>query len=357
MSETFNAIELAEAADNLTVRYPPGQRIGSAVLFSLGVLALVLLHCLLFGQKPTLFSAGWVFIPICLFGDAAALMYIVGSGTFRAPLTIAADGNVRQGLRAWRFPGPLTAISVKISGKAPRFLLDLKYNQASIRLPGTSTEGGTIGLASRINNWAQTRMTGIPAPLGAASKVYWAASQMFAYSAFVACAAAFFETSFGNNNYLNPHAKAGIWSVYGASAFAALALAAALARWIWLARCEITAGAALWTMDILATILMIAGGTAIAGHDAQVLDLAFRPALEETVNEPLRLTAMTHGKGCHRYLLLAEPELERTIKYCDYHAENYWIGATGVSVRQASNALGVRVLATNRIDATADTGP
>lgn len=95
---------------------------------------------------------------------------------------------------------------------------------------------------------------------------------------------------------------------------------------------------------------MILGACAIVGRYAQIFEMLATPAKSTSIDEPLRLTKTTTGKGCHRFLILEEPSLGRTIQYCDPHTLDYWNGIEDVQVSQSSNALGIRIGSIDRID-------
>ena len=95
--------------------------------------------------------------------------------------------------------------------------------------------------------------------------------------------------------------------------------------------------------EIVIASLITLGALAVVAHEARRFEMVATSMDPAVIDQPLVLTAATAGKGCHRFLILAEPSLGETVRYCDPRNIRYWDGATGVRVRQSSNMFGVHV--------------
>jgi len=346
MKENSSASRISEGLDELHIAYSTSGRVEPALLLLIYVAILAAGHYIWHTTPSLLFSdANWLVIPMCLLGDAGLIALCLWSGSVKSPVSISVDGTVRHGVATWKFPGPMTALVGKTGGiKAPpRYWIDLRYGPAAARLPGDVTEGQTIGMAAQINRWSRQRVQGTSDPFDSAKAtdpVNWGVYYFVLLIAMFLIGSAFSD----NGTYLNVHAKPGVWAKVSVVIFALLVAAAIGTRWKAFASAGIRRGAIILLAEVAIAVLLVLAGGAIGGHSAQALEAAFTPGTVVTFDAPLRLTATTQGKGCHRYLRFADPSLGRVIQYCDPHSLEYWSKATHAKVTQEQNDLGVRIL-------------
>ncbi len=349
MNKNSRSSQLIEEPDRLVVSYSASARAEPALLFSIFCIVLSVCHYFLYQAQVTILSGEWELIPICLFGNAGLLIFLIRSGTIKSAAHISSDGTVRQGIGSWAFPGPMAASPITIGGKSPVYWINLRYGSSTIRLPGDETEGGTIGLAAQINRWVKLRISGM-AGSSEASKSPPAINAAVCYVSVMVLTAILGEVASGGHCYLNAQAKIGSWAKVSISIFTALAVIGACIRWSTIARSAIRRGSGVWVVDVAITLLMILGGCSIVGHYAQIFEMRATPATVSFIDEPLRLTKTTTGKGCHRFLILREPSLDKTIQFCDPYAADYWRGVEDVRIDQSSNAFGIHIESIKRID-------
>jgi hypothetical protein len=346
MKEDSTTNRVSERADGLHITYPASECVEPALLLFIAIAILATCHYFWYRAHASLFSDyNWFLIPICLLGDAGLIALFLWSGSLRSPVSISMDGTVREGVAIWKFPGPMTALVAKVGGaKAPtRYWIDLRYGLAKVRLPGDVTEGRTIGMTVQINRWSQHRIQGTSDPSDsrkAQSPVSWGS-----YLSILTVIMLFIGSAYSDNGtYLNVHTKPAAWAKVSAVIFALLVAGAIGMRWRTFASAGIRRGTVILLAEIAIALLLALGSGAIAAHSAQTLEMSVTPGTVAAFHAPLNLTATTHGKGCHRYLLFADPSLGRVVRYCDHHSPEYWSSATRVKVTEERNDLGVRIL-------------
>jgi hypothetical protein len=346
----YDSIRLSEDVNGLTISYARSDRLELAALFTLAAAIVIWASSFFFADRPTLFSWNWWLIPICLFGYAALLLFLFRSGMFKSPLHINQDGSVRQGIWTWQFPGPMRAMSTKVEGKVPHYVVELRYGATKIRYQGGDTEGSTIGVVIRANRWIESRVHGRPDTSSRDKKISGDGWLLRACMVFGLCMP-FCEMIGGDGYYLDGQAPYGTWAFKAVLLFAALAIGALGVRLSQILANEIKVGSTVWLTEICIASLVMLGLSAAVGHYAQLFEMRETPGVLSIVDQPLNLTDTTSGKGCHRYLILYEPSLKQSVQYCDWQDLRYWDGATGVRVRQSGNAFGLRIESVERISA------
>jgi len=343
-----------------------------------GPLTVGILHCLFLvldltlavyffkeiGPEFWLDSSSPIVLVLLFSSLAPALLLATLTKTWLCKLSIHADGWVRKGIAAWRFPGPMTVTSWERDGYATgRSQFQLNYGSSSLLLAGCFPPEQTLDYADRITQWARQRMAGIPDadhPREPGSFDGGLLVLFFAYSAFSVLIVAPLGLVLGGFHYhFNTHAAPGAGAINAVVGFLVLALAAAIWRWAWLALREIKRGKVVWVLDALTVLLLVAAGAIIALRWGQLYDLHTRPAQEVTLT--LRrpafsvATEVTRRGGSLLYLSIDEPTLKRRVDYnigaidqCEY---DDWRNAKVVEVRQLQNEQGVRILSVRRVDA------
>jgi len=290
------------------------------------------------------------------FGLGSILMLVSLVGISSLTYSIHADGWVRTGLAAWRFPGPIRVRYVMVTtgryGSSSSPALRLAYGAFSLDVLSFDSKDRTMDLASRADQWARRQMGGTPAS-GRTHSGNFMRKWVWIYLAILAVVAIVtFCILLAFNHRLNEHAAFGVWAIGAAAGFAVVGLTVAGSHWAGLARREIKTGATIWVMDVLAVLLLIAAGCAAAAHAGQIYDMYTRPAHETTLHQPMRYftTADKDGKNCRLHLRIMEPE-QTHLNYDAGPCDGYWKNATSVEVHQLENELGVRILSVRRVDA------
>jgi len=67
------------------------------------------------------------------------------------------------------------------------------------------------------------------------------------------------------------------------------------------------------------------------------------------VDPPVRTTAECRKATVTRYLLIHEPALGETVKYTAPYRASYWMGTSGMRIRQSSKDFGIRIDSVERI--------
>ena len=340
----------SESADALHIAYPTADRVGLALLSLIGAAILAVSHYLWQTTHASLFSNNnWVVIPICLLGDAGLIAFVLWSGSLKSTVSIRTDGAVQEGIGRWKFPGVMTALVVKTGGprSAHRWWIDLRYGQATVRLPGDTTEGQTIGMSAQINQWCQHRVQGVADPFDVReTKLAISWSHYLSVFAFIALLIS--VASAGQNIYLNAQAKPAVWAKVSVAIFALSVGGAAAVRWAAFAKAGVRRGAGIVLAEVAIALLLILGGGAIVAHSVQRLEVSVTPGVVTTFDAPLSSTATTQGKGCHRYVVFDDPLVGGAIRYCDPYPLEYWSRSTRVRVTQSQNDIGVHILSVDR---------
>jgi len=367
--------DFIEEPDRLTMRATGARPVMGAIFYCLlVVLDLVLVVVFLKDIGPDFWPAvfrdsSWGIyvspITLCLFVASLAptLLLATLTNTWLCRLSIDADGWVRKGIAAWRFPGPMNvrwdassggARGGYSQGKAPYVtLFQLNYGSSQLLLAGCRLYSQTLDCADRINQWARQRMAGIPDP-GDARRARFSDGGWWSVGlGYLALFLLLGWLSSLNGYYLNAHAAPGAGTASAAAGFLVLALAVAIWHWAEMARGEVTAGKVVWMLDVLAVLLLVAAGAIAALRLGQCYDLRTGPAQEVSLRQPApRVWESRSRANCSLYIEIAEPTLERNVSYnlgkCDQL--NYWKNAKGAEVRQRQNELGVRILSVRRAE-------
>jgi hypothetical protein len=351
MSKKSGVIQVSEDPSKLIISYSASSRIESALQLGICLIALAMCHYLLYKSQASIFSDNWLLIPICLLGDAGLITLILRSGTAKSPVFIHANGIVGAGIATWRFPGPMTALANKTGrSQAPRCWIDLRYGSTTIRLPGDITEGLTIGVATQINKWSQRRIYGATDSSESCKVKPVIDLELYFQTMFMAIIAIICIATIGNSTYLGVNAPFGSWAKVFVLVFSSLTVGAVGIRWRSLIETEVRRGLGIWIAEAAVVTLLILGGGAIAGYCGQAIEVRLAANTPVTFDSPLKLTeTTTGGKGCHRYLILEDPSLDRQIRYCDPYSLGYWNGATKVRVAELRSQLGVRITSIERV--------
>ncbi|WP_146014398.1 hypothetical protein [Paraburkholderia rhynchosiae] len=229
----------------------------------------------------------------------------------------------------------------------PRFKIELRYAGARQRFAGAESEGDTIGVAVKLDNWSRSRVVGktLPNEQRRSLSETWLLGGCFVTSACLPIADSLLG---GDLYYLDGLAPYGRWATAAMAVFAALGAACLIfvvAQW---AVRPVRANAAVWLSDIAAAALLITGSTAVVGHYAQSFEMRITPAQESVYEQPFRMEMRDTRKGCKRFLVVQEPTLRRVVKVCDTYGAQYWSGAEAVRVHQSNNRLGVHIESIDR---------
>ncbi|MGG1949185.1 hypothetical protein AB1286_30975 [Trinickia sp. NRRL B-1857] len=350
MNQDFSSIRVSEVPSGLVVSHSRASRFESIGLVAVCLAALVLSYYLSYLSPPSIFSNDWSLIPICFLGSAGLIALVLRSGTAKSTITIGIDGTIRAGIATWKFPGPITAIAQKTGGpRAPSYWLDFRYGSATVRLPGGTTEGSTMGAAVQINRWSRARVHGAVDPFE--SEMLKPATSWGTYCGiFLTALVILSVVNQRNGAFLNPHAPLGPWARISLVVFSVLVAIAGGIRWSALKRMGVGRGPGVWAAEIAVTVLLILGGGAIVTRDAQSIEMGAAAATPLTFDAQLHLTKTTTGKGCHRYVILEEPSLAGPVRYCDPHPLAYWNAASEVRVTELRNNFGIQIIEVDRAD-------
>jgi hypothetical protein len=338
-----DALSIAEEIDGLTLTYSRGDAYQSFLcLFAIAAF-FALMGYVAWLARAGLFSSGWLLLPVSLGGGGLLLFVLCSGGLLRAPVRFTIDGSIRQAIWAWRYPGPFSVLPLKISGKRPRFQIELRYGQVSQRLAGSPEEGQVIAAAARLNEWSRSRIIGMPPDTATVRRTRdWT---LFLGTCCVLWAALPLANLlfFGESYYLDGRANCGNWALASMEAFAVLALASLMWVLVRKANGPVRANAAVWLTEIAAALLVMAGTTTVVGRYAQIAQMYATPWDSFVSEQPLQLQIKQSGKGCRRFLILQEPTLGHAIKYCDGLGAKYWSDATAVRVYQSANRFGLHI--------------
>lgn len=349
MNKDSSSIQVSEEPSELIISYSTSSRLESTALLAICLIALAMCYYLLYRSPTSIFSDNdWLLIPMCLFGSAWLIALVLRSGTAKSPITINTDGMVSAGIATWKFPGRATVFASKTGRTtAPSYWIDFRYGSATIRLPGGVTEGSTMGVAAQINRWSRDRIQGTADPFES-GKVKFSVDWGSCYFIFMIVVAMSGVVVGGDGIYLDTNAPFGSWAKISILIFSGLMVVGAGIRWAALIRAGVRRGLGIWTAEVLVAMLLILGGGAIVGHFAQAGEMRVTENTQITFGVPLHLTRTTTGKGCHRFILIEEPSLGHSIKYCDPHSLEYWNGITEVRVGEQKNQLGIRITSVDR---------
>ena len=272
-------------------------------------------------------------------------------------LSISADGWVKCGGAAWRFPGPMTVRSVMPLGLGKtKETLELTYGAFGLRLDGCASNDLTRDFARRMTQWARSRIGGIPDPgrargsdMGNLSTPSRFLPLVFFVSFFVWLRP---DGGFFRGYFLSTAAASSRLALGAVAMFAVAAFLGIGQRWLRLARREIKAGALVWASEVLtALLLLIPCGMTVFGL-GQILALRMHPAQEITLRQTVKTWTSSKGMNCRRYILIDEPSLGRSVNYAAYEPEcdRGWKDQATVEIRQAQSELGVRILSVRRVE-------
>jgi len=357
---TSSSSTLVDLPDRLLVQHTGGRRFVLMILVHLILLAaaagLVVYVATIARHTPrfSLFEGSWLLLLMAGASGLIALLFTLLTIPACYWLSLGADGWLRCGWAAWRFPGPMSVDSIMVQmRRGARSLLELAYGTASLRVGGGASDALTQELAPKIAQWARSRVNGLPDSgdpgqsrrdnfLGKWGWCYW----LFFALVFVASTALLNGI---NGYYLNPRAAPASLALGAAATFAVVAFVCAIWHWLRMARREIETGAAVWLLDALAVLLLIPPGCVAALQFGQMAALHMQPAPEITLRQTVH-TYVTRGKsGCTRHLQIAQPTLARTVDYSAGPCEG-WTREATVEVRQIQTDLGVRILGVRRVE-------
>jgi hypothetical protein len=353
---TLNSASICstETDNRFSVVYGPSERINPALLFAVAIAALCIADHYLYTTRPRLFSSDWLAIPICCFVNSAFLFFLYRNRMLKAPLHIEQDGTVMQGVWKWRFPGPMKAVVVKLDSKDPRFILELRYGTTHLNFPGGATEGDTIGIAVRLNQWIASKMQG-PSISGYSSKklseIDWVLYTCIASAVVMFLAGSAWDQ---NGYYLDQTAPCGLWARIAAGLFSVISLGILAIDLIRKTTSQIRVNCAVWITEIAIALPLILGTSAMVGWVAQYLESSVAPTYEVIFDEQVFFYEPSRGgrfrsKGCQRYLTFHIPDRSGRISYCDPKDIHYWDGISRVRVRLSRGSLGMHIESVDRV--------
>jgi hypothetical protein len=311
---------------------------------------------------------GFGFASGLLVGSGSMLLLLVLISIPSPMFSIYANGWVRAGWAAWRFPGPMLVrcIVVQTGGPAnirgitvqreyeqqPKF--QLSYGMSSLHIPSSGSINQTMDFAQRAEQWARRRISGAPS-IEKVPEDQFVGKWVFIYlviSLFVLFAATTSSSNLNMGYYLNQYAAPGAWAVRMATGSAVVGLAIGGWHWIELAQRQIKASAIFWIVDVLVVLLLVAAGCSVALYFGQIYDMRTLPSREVTLLQPVRYSSFTDKYGCHLSLLIHEPTLGETASsgVGNCNQADYWRSGAGVEIRQTENDLGVHILSVRRIE-------
>jgi|GEM_PF-4580959 len=355
-----NKLELIEYPDRLVIR-PIKANWFFNILFSFLILIILSFIVLYLYHVTVLFKFN---IPAMIFSNAISSVFFLLLSVFLpgccffqsfhgpySKLSIYVDGWVRKGFMSWRFPGAMRVrYFLQRSTKYPKTEFEFTYGTSNLYASFDSIRTEMKEFADQITQWTRSRMIGIPDSSTARGDNFMRNWGLF-YSAIsiitLFCDVYTVSLDYHLNEYITP----GHWAISVTTWAVVVCLAVAGWHWTRLAQREIQAGKVVWAMDVLMVLLLIASVSAVAMRFGQIQDMCTSPAIEVTMRQPVHYSAGS-GRQCHNNLWIMEPQLGRSIQYCDDgngHSAPYWNNAAAMEIHQTQNEFGVHILSVDRI--------
>jgi hypothetical protein len=356
-------VELITQPDRLIVRFAKRPPVDGGLALLLATVWLFMAGGILlpawWSGKSLFFGGDWMWLVLFLvFGVMVMGMFLQTGGSTSMALTIHADGWVRRGMTAWRFPGPMTVRCVKPpkarKGASKQLCkLQMTHGASSVSFPVLLPDEAE-DFSPRITEWARQHIGGVP-DTGQSERAKKPAATALTLLAFYMAALLITarlepvaSSSFGY--YLNANAAPGAWAIGITAGFAAVAFIIAGWHWKQLAGRRIKANAGIRWLHALAALFLIAAGCAITLRIGQFLELHNQATTANvTLHQRVEADTITSNGNrirCRLRFYIDEPSLGQKIEYladsCD--RLNDWNRAPGIEISQAENKFGVRIL-------------